>query len=381
MNRAEITEVKKLFFPDRHTIDRICGCYVNHEKKKLYIRADSFSTVPDEEMYKYLDVFRHVLSGKRGKNLIDLNFPHAQQTEGGTQDFLLRLRASGLQDDVLLDMFYDRIIDTYDFGENYYIVLVHAVYDVPGKASDNTFMEDASDNVYDFILCAICPVMLSKAALGYNEKKNRIEDRFRDWVVDMPAKGFLFPAFHDRTADIHNMLYYTKKADDIQPDLVEQLFGAQIPLSAPEQMEGFKDCLQRTLGEDTGFEVVKELHEQINRKLEEHDDTEAPLTFDKGGVKKLLADSGLSGGKLKEFDKHFAESFHREDYPLLASNIANTSHFEMKAPDVRVIVNPDRSDLVETRLIDGRPCLVIAIDNHLEVNGINVRAIRPKTSS
>ena len=39
-------------------------------------------------------------------------------------------------------------------------------------------------------------------------------------------------------------------------------------------------------------------------------------------------------------------------------------------------VNPDRADLVETRVIDGRQCLVIAVDDHIEVNGINVRTIK-----
>lgn len=40
-------------------------------------------------------------------------------------------------------------------------------------------------------------------------------------------------------------------------------------------------------------------------------------------------------------------------------------------------VNPDRADLVETRIIDGRQCLVIPVDDHIEVNGISVRTIKP----
>ena len=39
-------------------------------------------------------------------------------------------------------------------------------------------------------------------------------------------------------------------------------------------------------------------------------------------------------------------------------------------------VSPDRADLVETRIIDGRQCLVIPVDDHIEVNGINVRTLR-----
>ena len=374
MNRAESAEIKKQYTPDRCTIDRICGCYVNHEKKKIFTSSRAFALISDEEMFKYLDVFRHALSGRHGKNLIDLAFLEAEKEEGGTQDFFLRLRESGLEDDVLLDMFYDRFIENYDFGENYYIILVHAVYDVPGVTSDRVAMEDASEHVFDHILCAVCPVLLSKAGLSYNEQKNLIEDRFRDWVVDMPAKGFLFPSFTDRTANVHQLLYYTKDAKDVQPDLVSGFFGAYEVMSAPAQQEGFEDLVQKTLGEDGVFTTVQSLHENLQQKIEEHTDPEEPLTLGKEDVKKLLKESGVSSAKMRSFDENFASSFHREDYPLLASNIARTTRFEMKSPDVRVIVNPERADLVQTRMIDGQPCLVIRIDDHIEVNGITVKA-------
>ena len=41
-----------------------------------------------------------------------------------------------------------------------------------------------------------------------------------------------------------------------------------------------------------------------------------------------------------------------------------------------VQVKPESADLVETRVIDGRQCLVIAINEHVEVNGVNVRVIQ-----
>ena len=109
---------------------------------------------------------------------------------------------------MLLEEFYDKVIENYIYDENYYIVLIHAMYDVPGKASDDLEMHDASDTVYEYLLCSICPVSLSKAGLCYNAEDNRIEDRIRDWIVDMPDKGFLFPAFTDRNMDIHGILYY-----------------------------------------------------------------------------------------------------------------------------------------------------------------------------
>lgn len=57
---------------------------------------------------------------------------------GGTQEFLLKLRSSKLQNDELLEEFYNKVIENYDYTGNYYIVLIHSMYDIPGRASDGT---------------------------------------------------------------------------------------------------------------------------------------------------------------------------------------------------------------------------------------------------
>lgn len=87
---------------------------------------------------------------------------------------------------------------------------------------------------------------------------------------------------------------------------------------------------------------------------EERKDEPEPLALDKTEVKCLLAESGASNENLETFDTAF-ESTAGEKASLLASNLANTRKFQIKTPDVVVQVNPDRADLVETRIIDGRP--------------------------
>ena len=285
----------------------------------------------------------------------------------------MTLRNSRLEDDELVDEFYDKIIANYINGENYYIIVVHAVYDIPGVTSDGIEMEDASDKIYDYILCSICPVKLSKAGLGYNESKNVIEDRYRDWIVEGPTKGFLFPAFIERDMDIHNMLYFTKKPDDLQPEFVEAMFGGRAPISAPEQKDIFDAVVQNTIGEDADYDIMKNVHDNLNQMIEDHEGDPEPLELCKKDVKQLLQDSGVSEERLGYFDENYAKCAGDEDFPLLASNIANTKKFDIETPDVVIKVKPDRTDLVESRIVDGRQCLVIAVDDHIEVNGINVR--------
>ena len=194
MVKKEISEIKRQFTPSACSISRICGCYVDGEKNKKTRFKEAFLSLPEEDMFKYFEILRKALSGTVGKNLVTLDFPLETEKEGGTQEFLLQLRNSRLQDDELLESFYDRIIDAYEYAGNYLILLIHDAYDIPGRTSDGLDMEDASDEVYNYILCCICPVDLSKPGLSYNETQNAFQNRTRDWVVGMPELGFLFPA-------------------------------------------------------------------------------------------------------------------------------------------------------------------------------------------
>ena len=377
MNKKEISEIRRQYVPERCTISRICGCYVDAEKNIKTTMKEAFLSLPEDDAFKYFTIFKKTLSGTVGRNLVNLDFPLEEEHEGGHQEFLLKLRNSKLKDDALVEEFYNRIIDTFPFGENYYIILIHVAYDVPGKATDGTEMYDASDNVFEYLLCSLCPVHLSKPGLGYNETKNCIENRIQDWIVDQPMKGFLFPAFNDRYTDIHSMLYYTKNATDLQEDFLKNMFGCtRIPLDADSQKETFNCLIADTLGTDCDYSVVKNIHEILNEKIEEFKDSPEPLELGKQDVRRLFEDSGVPDSRMEDFDQCYDEEV-GEQTTFLATNIASSRKFNIETPDVVVKVNPEAADLVETRIIDGRQCLVIAINEHVEVNGISI-AVAPE---
>ena len=379
MTKQEISEIKKLLTQRNCSITRICGCYVDGEKNKKTELKQAFLSLPEEEMFKYFEILRKTLSGTLGKNLLTLDFPLSSEEEGGTQEFLLRLRDSKLKDDALLEEFYDKIISTYEYVGNYLILLVHDAYDVPGRASDGMDMEDASDEVYEYILVCICPVELSKPGLSYNAVENTFQNRIRDWVVSLPQTGFLFPAFNDRCSDIHSTLYYTKDAEELKDSFVDQLLGCPLPLTAGSQKETFQAIIEETLGETCDIEIVKNIHDTLTEMVEEHKEEPAPLVLDKSEVKTILASSGVTNEKLEQFDRYYDETA-GEQTSLLVNNVMNARTFEVKTPDVVVRVSPDRTDLIETRNINGRDCLVIALDGNVVVNGINVRSV-PESES
>ena len=300
-----------------------------------------------------------------------MDFPLQQEQPGGTQEFLLRLRNSQLKNDALIEEFYDKIIEHYDCAEHYYIILVHGVYDIPGKSSDGQELFDTSEEIYEHLLCCICPVNLSKAGLCYNAETNHIEDRIRDWIVEMPELGFLFPVFHDRSSDIHGILYYSKNAEKIRGEFIEEMFGCQIPLSAGGQKDSFNYLVEETLGKDCSYETVLNIHEKLNEWMEACSDEPDPVVLTKTEVRHLLEECGADEEQLEHFDEQYNAAA-GEKTSLMASNLTNRRRLEIKTSDVTIHISPERAELIETQMINGRHCLVIPMDADTEINGIHV---------
>lgn len=372
MTRKELNEIKSQYTLEDCGILRLCGCYVDGERNKITQFNENFLNLPEEEKHKYFDIFKKTLSGTPGKNLVDMKFNVDAYADEGARTFLMNLRDSGLKDDRLLDEFYDRIINNYSYVGNYLILLINQMYDIPAVTTDNIEMEDASDEVYSYILCSICHVNLSKPGLGYDEEDNNFHDKKQNHMVDVPDVGFLFPAFNKRSADEDMTLFYTKDVNEFEDGLIDCLLDCAVPLPAKQQKETFTSLVSEALGEEADLEVVKNIHENLEQIIEEKkQESPAPVMLDKTEMKDLLEKSGVKEEKLENFEEHF-EMAAGEHGKLVASNVSSGKKFEVKTPDVVIKINSDKTDIVSTQVIDGRQCLVIQIDERLEVNGISV---------
>ena len=372
MTRKELNEIKSQYTLEDCGILRLCGCYVDGERNKITQFNENFLNLPEEEKHKYFDIFKKTLSGTPGKNLVDMKFNVDAYADEGARTFLMNLRDSGLKDDRLLDEFYDRIINNYSYVGNYLILLINQVYDIPAVTTDNIEMDDASDEVYSYILCSICHVNLSKPGLGYDEEDNNFHDKKQNHMVDVPDVGFLFPAFNKRSADEDMTLFYTKDVSEFEDGLIDCLLDCAVPLPAKQQKETFTSLVNEALGEEADLEIVKNIHENLEQIIEEKkQESQAPVMLDKTEMKDLLEKSGVKEEKLENFEEHF-EMAAGEHGKLVASNVSSGKKFEVKTPDVVIKINSDKTDIVSTQVIDGRQCLVIQIDERLEVNGISV---------
>ena len=371
MNKKEIAEIRRLMTKDKVCLNRICGCYVAGEKEKITTFTEAFLSLRQEEADRYLDIFKKALTGTVGRNLVNLAFPLSAEEEGGAQRALMDLRAGSLKDEAQVQAFFDSVIEKWTHPENYLILLADGTYDVPGRTTDGLEMEDASTDMYHFILCALCSVSLSEGGLCYNGETNQIEEAIRHYMVGRAEQAFLFPAFNDRASDIHNVLYYSGDAREFSTDITEELLGCGQPMPAPTQKETFRDAVEEALGDKASLEMVCALHENLNDMIEAGREEPDGVTIGQAEVRTLMERSGAPEAAIAHMEERFEADFGPKE-TLLADNIAEKRRFAVKTPDVEVKVTPERAGLMEIREIEGERCLVIPIEGEVEVNGITI---------
>lgn len=373
MNNKEIGEIRRHLRRDRSNMPAIYGCYVNDNKEIISQFRQSLGIMPENEAEKYFTLLKRVLSGTIGKNLIDITFRTAQVADSPEHKRLMGLRETGLKDEAMLEEFYKRLIETVSLGGSYLILLGCDCYDVPFKNKDGESQKDNSDEVYTYIICAICPVKQTKATLHYVPEEKQFHDGAMNQIVSAPEMGFLFPAFDDRATNIYNALYYTHNIKESHEDFVTAVFNAPIPKPAAEQKKSFEALLTTSLDDECNLDVVQTVHDQICQRIEFHKESKVPepLLISKEEVKEVLAACGVTEPHIAKFSVDYDEAFGFEAQ-LHPKNIIDDRHFEIHTPDVSIKVAPERSDLIETRVIGGVKYILINAEENVEVNGVNI---------
>ena len=376
MNQKELNEIRRRIAPNKCGISKLYGCFVNNSSKEIISRIDtSLGLLSEFENEKYLSLLKKVLSGGLGKNLIDITFSTQQVMKGEEHKLLSDLRKSGLNDPGLREEFFQKVIQAVTMEDtNYLILLAYDSYDVPYKSKDDETQADASDTVYTYLLCSICPVKDGKPELAYFPGENQFHSSGISHTVAPPALGFLFPAFDDRAANIYNALYYAKDPNELHQTFIDTVFHTEPPMSAGKQKETFHTVLSDALDEDCSFDVLQQVHEQIREVILDHKESKDPnpLELSPQELGTILKGGGVPGERVQEFQKKCAQEF-GTDTSLKPSNLIDSKKFTIETPQVKISVDPEASYLVETRVIGGRKYILIPADDGVEVNGIPVQ--------
>ncbi|SFB41429.1 DUF4317 domain-containing protein [Clostridium frigidicarnis] len=378
MKKKDILELKKRLKKDHCTFTKMCGCYVNGEKNIILNFRETFLNLEEDEYFKYLEIAKKVLSGTIGNNILELNFPPNENLENEKQLSLIQLKKSQLKDDALLQDFYKSIIDSYDYTGNFLILVFHDAYDVITKTTDNTKI-DESEEVYEYVLCAICPVSLSDPGLRYFEEEKKIKPRIRDWVVDAPTLGFVFPAFINRGSDVNSVMYYTKNAKDPHPELMEKALGCSSKQTATIQKETFQTIIKDYINTDekkaekTFIEIQENLNTMIDEYNEIYDDTDGePITLTQKDIQNLLIESGVPEESTTKIEKSYLENF-GEDLPL-AEHLIDSKILKANAQRKKEEQLEKQVEILQTKLEQVKQEAAVDNETHLstEVNDDNV---------
>ena len=373
MNEKEIGELRRHLRRDRSNMTTIYGCYVNDQKEIICEFNQSLGIMPENESEKYFALLKRTLSGTIGKNLVDITFKTAQVADSPEHKLLMGIRESKGKDEELRKELFQKIIDTVHFEENYLILLGAETYDVPFKSKDDSFQKDQSDESYTFMICAVCPVKQTKPNLHYVAQEKLFHDGAINHMVGAPHLGFLFPAFDHRSTNIYNALMYSRDIKDDHEEFVQAVFNTPVPKAAADQKKSFEALLTTTLGEDCSMDLVQTVHDEICQRIEMHKEAKVPdpLMISKEDVQAVLSQCGVSEEHMAKFSVEYDEAFGFEA-DLHPKNIIDNKKFEIKTPDVSIKVAPDRSDLIETRVIGGVKYIMICADEDVEVNGVSI---------
>ena len=375
MNQKELREIRKRFTLDKDSISHVYGCYVN-AAKDIVARMDmSMGLMEQEEAELYLKLLKKSISGTLGKNLLDIEFSTKQVEDSDEHRLLQALRQSHLRDEDMRELFYKRVIESLDFGDDSYVILLASdSYDIPFKGRDDELWEEGSNEVFDYIICCICPVKDARASLRYFAEEQNFRGASSGHVLGNPELGFMFPSFDDRSTNIYNALYYSRGLVDIHHEFIDGIFHIEkSPMSAGAQQHAFTDVLCESLGEDCSLDVVKAVHGQIRQQLlvhKESKDPEVPELFVED-LDDVLKHSGVPEEKVEIFNEACRKEFGDQSI-LNPINVMESKKFEMKTPEVKITVDPEYTYLITTQEIDGSQYLLIPAEEGVTVNGIDI---------
>ncbi len=374
MNQKEVGELRRRLRPGKNNFSHVYGCYVSPLKEIIAEVDQPLSLLNEDDVESCLALLRKALSGGLGRNLVDVAFSTRQVAESEELKRLLALRDAKLKDAAARREFYETVIQNLELGEDSYLILLaQESYDVPFRTRNDEVLDDSSDTVYSYLLCAVCPMREGKPGLGYVPNENALHVKTAGRLASPPEVGFLWPAFDDRAPNLYNALYYVRKPELLHGEFISGVFGTEPPLSAPEQREAFETALTDALGAECSMELVQAVHEQLRERIELHKESKdpEPLTVTARDVGGMLRECGIEEERVSAFQDYCGQRLGQEA-AVDPANLIDSRRFQIKAGEITITVKPELSGQVESRVLEGRTYLLIPAGDGVEVNGLPV---------
>ena len=203
IDREDMLELTRRMTVKRNSFTRIAGCYINKYGENEGTFNTHFLDLTLKEKEENLKLAKTVPFSNTNTNLKGYGFLKQNETNGSMWQLLMGIKACGLKNDALMEVFYDLVAQQYKTDKDYAVFVFHDCYDVPVKAADKERLGE-SEEVYDYLICVICPLA-------------------GDFEPGEPESGFLFPAFTGRSSDIHHIAVFNADARNPHTELVDNI--------------------------------------------------------------------------------------------------------------------------------------------------------------
>ena len=387
MNQRDFAEIKRRLSAEHRCPTVIRGLYLTPDGETISSFTEDVRTLPEDALEKYMALFKKALSGTYGQNLLPISFGAAAAEADPAHERLMALCRTALRDEATVESFRQAVVDAIRAkreadaqsvdaarsADSYLVLMLHDSYDVPYRTRNDEMDADRGSEVFSWILCCVCPVRQQKPVLSWDSAAGSFRVQEALWAAGTPEIGFMFPAFEERAADIYTAIFYTRNTSDPHDAFVRSVFSTSISMPADEQKQTFSDMLTSALEEECSMDVVQAVHGKVSGllKQQKEDKHAEPLQMTGRDVKEMLEECGVSEERSAAFEREYSEVFgsHAE---LPAVNMVSPREFRVSTPNVSIKVNPEHSDLIQTRMIDGQRYILILADGEVEVNGVNV---------
>ena len=373
MNKKETAEIKKNFSDKSgfFIMERVLTGFVDAEKNVRYAKTNACVTMSVEEHDVYDETLKKVLNTNVGKNFCEYEFPNEAYEEGKPQEILYSLLKSELKDEVVCENFLNHIANNVAYTGPFAVITAYCVYTIRKKDKNDEFAE-GEDEVYRYLLTAICPVNTSSDGFIFDSFNNEITKKVNTELIisKAPSDGFLYPVFSNRSTDINHVMYYAKSASKPNTSIIEDVLGCSFVMSAESEKTSFQSILKTVVGDDLDYMVIKTVNEKLQEVVEENKDDTDCVVIDNTKLKGILTDIGVPQERVEMTDPVFERVC--GNTPLTVSNLIDKKTV-LTSAGITVNIKPDAADKVRTSVIEGRRCLLIDIDDPtIEINGLPV---------
>lgn len=203
INREDMLALTRRMTVKRTSVTRIAGAYMDPDGFIDGTFNTRFLKLSGPDRARNLEIAKTIPFAQTNGKLKRWLIPDDSRGQESAYRLLMAIRDCGLENDALLEVFYEMVGEKYHSEHEYGILMFHDRYDIPAKAADHARLGE-SERVFEYLICAVCPVS-------------------GDYEAGKPECGFIFPAFADGGALINCIDIY--QADVMRPHReLEELF-------------------------------------------------------------------------------------------------------------------------------------------------------------